>query len=225
MIEIKKLNKHYGHNHILKDININLSPGNVYGIVGQNGAGKTTLFNCIAKIERFSGEIISPFKNLKNHIGLLDTNPIMMTRTTGWEYLKLYSIARHIQYDDFEKHNIFDLPLNQYCANYSTGMKKKLAFMAILLQKNQIYILDEPFNGVDIQSNIIFIEIIERLKKTNKTVLISSHIFSTLKQTCDLIFPIKDGSIKQIIKPEEYDLLESSMHKEIISNQIDRLVV
>lgn len=82
--------------------------------------------------------------------------------------------------DEIDNRNIFDLPLNQYAATYSTGMKKKLALMAILIQENKVLILDEPFNGVDIHSNIIITEIIHQLKLLNKTILISSHIFSTL---------------------------------------------
>jgi ABC-2 type transport system ATP-binding protein len=64
---------------------------------------------------------------------------------------------------------------------------KKLALTAILLQENKFFILDEPFNGVDIQSNIIITEIIIKLKELGKTILISSHIFSTLNDTCDEI--------------------------------------
>jgi ABC-2 type transport system ATP-binding protein len=64
---------------------------------------------------------------------------------------------------------------------------KKLALTAILLQENKFFILDEPFNGVDIQSNIIITELIIKLKELGKTILISSHIFSTLNDTCDEI--------------------------------------
>lgn len=223
MIVVEKLSKSFGKKQVLKDINIELAPGYVYGIVGKNGAGKTTLFNCLAGIETYSGRIISEYKPLKNYIGYLETNPVMLKRITGWEYLKLYSVARKLDYDDFQAHNIFDLPLNQYCSTYSTGMKKKLAFMAILFQKNDIYILDEPFNGVDIQSNIILIEVIKRLKAANKTVIISSHIFSTLRQTCDKIYPIKNGRIDESVLPEDYDKLESNMHSEIIGKNVDKL--
>ena len=104
--------------------------------------------------------------------------------------------ARKTPINDIESRNIFDLPLNQYATTYSTGMKKKLALTAILLQRNEYFILDEPFNGVDIESNMLLTEIIHTLKKLGKTVIISSHIFSTLSDTCDEINLLSEGSIK-----------------------------
>ena len=193
MIAIKDLSKSYGSNQILKKINLDLHKGNVYGFVGKNGAGKTTLFRCLAGLENYNGKIISDYKILKNHLGFLQTNPFFMSKITGWEYLKLLSVARDIKTDNFKKQNIFDLPLNQYTDTYSTGMIKKLAFIGILLQENDIFILDEPFNGVDIHSNILISEIIAKLKSLNKIVLISSHIFSTLSDCSDEIRLLKNG--------------------------------
>lgn len=225
MISIKKLSKTYGSKLVLQDINLELEKGNVYGIVGKNGAGKTSLFNCIAGIIKYDGDIISEYKNIKNHIGLLETNPIFLSRITGWEYLKLLCIARNVHEDNFESQNIFELPLNQYVENYSTGMKKKLALMAILLQKNEVYILDEPFNGVDIQSNILIGSIIEELRKKHKTILISSHIFSSLSQSCDRIFLMEDGRIEKAVSKDQYETLKRELTKDIVRNKIDRLIL
>ncbi len=225
MISIKNLSKSYGNNQVLKNVSCDLSKGKVYGFVGENGAGKTTLFKCIADLETYDGEIKSEYQVLKNHIGFLQTNPIFMSLTTGWEYLKLLSIARNIKNDDFEKRNIFNLPLDQYTENYSTGMMKKLAFMGILLQKNDIYILDEPFNGVDIHSNILILEIIAKLKSLNKTVLISSHIFSTLNDCCDEIRLIKNGQFHKTVQKENFSLLEEEMRKFVVGNKISALEI
>jgi ABC-2 type transport system ATP-binding protein len=168
--------------------------------VGENGAGKTTLFRCIAGLEVFEGEIHATKSPLKNHLGLLFTDPFFFPKLTGKEYIQLLCNAREIELHDINARNIFDLPLNQYASTYSTGMKKKLAITAILLQKNDYFILDEPFNGVDIQSNIIITEIIHKLKELGKIVLISSHIFSTLSATCDEIHLLKRKiSISEIL--------------------------
>ena len=75
MIEISKLSKHYGTKQVLCHINLTFMEGMVYGIVGANGAGKTTLFRCIAGLEDYKGDIISEFQPLKNHLGLLLTEP------------------------------------------------------------------------------------------------------------------------------------------------------
>ena len=223
MIEIRELNKKYGSKQVLTDVNLSIEKGKVYGIVGRNGAGKTTMFRCIIGLESHQGEIHSELEPLKNHTGFLPTNPFMMSRITAWEYLKLHSIARNIKTEDFEDKNIFNLPLNEYAMNYSTGMKKKLALMAIFLQKNDLYILDEPFNGVDIQSNFIITKIISQMKESGKTVLISSHIFSTLKDCCDQIFLLKEGRIDKTVDPSQYHILEEEMKSDIIGDQLDKI--
>ena len=220
MITIKNLSKSYGNNKVLHDINLELSPGKVYGIVGKNGAGKTTLFRCLAGLESYQGDIVSAYDDLKNHLGLLETNPTFISRITGWEYLKLLCIARDITTDNFKAQNIFDLPLDEYAENYSTGMKKKLALMSVILQKNEVYILDEPFNGVDIQSNIIIVELIKKLKSQNKTIIISSHIFSTLRDTCDKIFLLDGGKIEKEVDQEKYLELEEEMKRDIIGDSM-----
>lgn len=218
ILSVKNLSKKYGNKTVLKNINLEFEAGKIYGIVGKNGAGKTTLFKSLTGLESANGKIDSPLGNLKNHIGLLETNPLFLSRITGWEYLKLLCVARGINEDNFDKQNIFDLPLNEYVEFYSTGMKKKLAFMAILLQKNDILILDEPFNGVDIQSNIILSSLIEQLKQKNKTILISSHIFSTLSNLCDQILYLKNGQIVKSVLPQDYKTLEDEMKTDVLMN-------
>jgi ABC-2 type transport system ATP-binding protein len=199
------------------------SKGNVYGIVGENGAGKTTLFRCIAGLESYSGEIISDVTPLKNHLGLLLTDPFFFTMITGKEYIRLLCNARGKTNLDIDSKNIFDLPLNQYASTYSTGMKKKLAITAILLQENEYFILDEPFNGVDIQSNIILTEIILKLKELNKIVIISSHIFSTLSETCDEIHLLRKGEQIKSVQKSGFKNLEQEMKEMTIGNRIDKL--
>ena len=223
MIHIEKLSKTFGSLEVLKNVNLTFEKGKVYGIVGENGSGKTTLFRCIAGLEKHSGTVKGDFDNLKNHLGFLQTDPFFLSRITGREYLQLFCNARNIHGNNFDEKNIFELPLNQYALTYSTGMKKKLALTAILLQNNEVFILDEPFNGVDIQSNIIITGIIHRFKAMGKTVIISSHIFSTLNDTCDEIHLLKDGEFIKRVYKNEFALLEQEMKEITIGNKIDRL--
>ena len=217
------LSKVFGDKEVLKNVSMEFYKGNVYGIVGENGAGKTTLFRCIAGLESYSGEIISDVTPLKNHLGLLLTDPFFFTMITGREYIRLLCNARGKTNLDIDSKNIFDLPLNQYASTYSTGMKKKLAITAILLQENEYFILDEPFNGVDIQSNIILTEIILKLKELNKIVIISSHIFSTLSETCDEIHLLRKGEQIKSVQKSGFKNLEQEMKEMTIGNRIDKL--
>jgi ABC-2 type transport system ATP-binding protein len=223
MIKIKELSKLFGNKEVLKNLSMEFSKGNVYGIVGENGAGKTTLFRCIAGLESYSGEIISDVMPLKNHLGLLLTEPFFFTMMTGREYIRLLCNARGKTNVDIDSKNIFDLPLDQYASTYSTGMKKKLAITAILLQENEYFILDEPFNGVDIQSNIILTEIILKLKELNKIVIISSHIFSTLSDTCDEIHLLRKGEQIKSVNKTGFKDLEQEMKEITIGNLIKNL--
>ena len=223
MIKIINLSKYYGNKQVLNEINFSFKKETVYGIVGENGSGKTTLLRCIAGLEKYNGEITSNFKILKNHIGLLFTEPYFFSKITGKEYLQLLLNARNVEKLNVETKNIFDLPLNQYASTYSTGMKKKLALTAILLQENNIYILDEPFNGVDIESNMVITEIIRSLKQLGKTILISSHIFSTLTEVCDEIHLLRKGKQVKSVQKSEFKTLEQEMKKIMIGDRIKKL--
>ena len=223
MIKIEKLSKFYGKKQVLNSINLEFKKGKIYGIVGENGAGKTTLFRCISGLENYKGNITSEYTKLKEHLGLLLTEPFFFSKITGKEYIRLLANARQMELTNIEDKNIFDLPLNQYASTYSTGMKKKLALTAILLQENDVFILDEPFNGVDIQSNLMITEIIKKFKELEKTVIISSHIFSILANTCDEIYLMKKGEIIKKVEQIDFNKLENEMKEFTIGNRINKL--
>ena len=223
MITISHLFKSFGAKQVLDDVNISCRPGSVSGIVGKNGAGKTTLFRCIAGIESYEGSIVSSGQELKGNIAFLPTAPVVIKWITGREYLQLMANAGRVYDVDFDQYNVFDLPLGEYMHNYSTGMIKKLSIVGILLQRRDIIILDEPFNGVDIQSNIIITEMVQRWKEAGKTVIIASHIFSTLVDTCDMIHHIEDGQIINSVAKDSFDQVEAEIKQVIIDDRLDNI--
>lgn len=209
MIEIKNLKASYGKNQVLNGINLQIQPGEITGIVGLNGAGKSTFFNCLANLVNSQGEILSAYKPLRNHLGLLETNPSMLSMITGEEYLILHCNAKKIPIPNFSESNPFLLPLKKYASTYSTGMKKKLAMTALLLMNQPIYILDEPFNGVDLKSNLQLTDMILDLKSKGKIIIISSHIFSTLAEICDQIHFLNQGVIQASSHKKPFSEIEN----------------
>ena len=224
MIQIQNLTKSYGRKAVLQSISTCFEDGKVYGIVGQNGAGKTTLFRCLAGLEPYTGEIIASQSPLKCCLGLLTVEPYYMAKMTGEEYIYLLTDARGIRLKDLEEKNIFQLPLKDYVSNYSTGMKKKLALTAVLLQDNRYYIFDEPYNGIDLESSMLLTAIIQELKARGKTVILSSHIFSTLKDCCDEILLLDQGRIQKTVQRENFDALEDEMKDRVLMLDIEKLI-
>ncbi len=211
MIEIDSLSKSYGSLAVLKNISLTLDQDQVHGVVGRNGAGKTTFFNCLVGIESYTGTISYSGNNLREESAYLPTRPYMMSHITGHEYLRLIANARHIQTIDPEVRDLFELPLDRYASTYSTGMQKKLALTGLLLQKSEVFLLDEPFNGVDMESNLLIQSLIERLRSLTKTIVISSHIFQTLEKSCDVIHHLEDGHIIKSYLKNELHLLEKEL--------------
>ncbi|MDR3680891.1 MAG: ATP-binding cassette domain-containing protein [Flavipsychrobacter sp.] len=212
MITIKYMNKSYNKKTVLKDINASFVDGKVYGIVGLNGAGKTTFFNCLSGLIDFEGTIthdtLSP---LKNHLGYVPTEPYFFPRTKGIEYLHFIQHAKGADAIAAALPAMFELPLDEYIDHYSTGMKRKIAFTGAMVGDAAIYILDEPFNGVDIKSNLVLKRKILELKEHQKTIFISSHIVSSLTELCDEVHLLKDGKFVLRYMPEQFDQIENDL--------------
>jgi ABC-2 type transport system ATP-binding protein len=214
MLIVKNLSKKYGSNQILDKINLSFGKGEIHGLVGENGAGKTTLFKSICGLESYDGDVIYEMGVLKNVMGYLPTVPYFFSKMSGYEYLILLCQARRVHIKNIHEFNLFNLPLKQYAETYSTGMQKKLALTGLLLQKNEVFILDEPFNGVDISSNMIIKDILAKLKSLDKMIIMSSHIFSSLQDSCDYLHYLKDGQIKNSLPKGSFDQIEMEMKKE-----------
>ncbi len=200
MMKVNRLCKIYGKNQVLIDINTDFERSSIYGIVGYNGAGKTTFFNCLADIVPYKGEVVYE-RNLD--IGYLPTEIFMYPKITGKEYVEFCLSARKRKLDPQQLHewnSIMKLPLNKYAKEYSTGMLKKLALLGLILQRNQILILDEPFNGLDLSTNIILSKVLTYMKEAGKLIMISSHVLEPLKCICDSIDILENGNLKRYTK-------------------------
>lgn len=176
-------------------MNLSLDSNLIHGFVGLNGVGKTTLLNTIYGLKKpVEGTIKFNNKKInKKYVAYLVTDNFFYSNITGKEYLNLF---KNKEFDIDRWNKLFNLPLNKIIDEYSTGMKKKLALLGILKQDKPLIILDEPFNGLDIETCRIVRMILLRLKERNKTIIVTSHIIETLTNLCDFIHYIEAGQIK-----------------------------
>ena len=212
MLKIENLNVNYSEKHVLQNLNLELNQG-IHGIVGLNGAGKTTFFRTLFGLKKLTtGEILFEDQLLKRQqIALLETENFFYSYITGREHLALFQNENF----DLETWNkLFKLPLDERVDNYSTGMKKKLSFLATIKQDRPLMILDEPFNGIDLESTRSISSILKELAK-EKTILISSHVLSTLTEICDTIHYLYKGNIQISSQQEQFGELEQKIFSEL----------
>lgn len=216
LIGIHGLRKSYGRTVVLDGLSVAYKSGKVYGLIGDNGAGKTTLFDCMLGLTRPDGGEIVKTPGLR--VGYLPAEPFFYSLVTAHEYLEFCLKAKGRKIDNGrieELNRLFKLPLGRYASTYSTGMKKKLALMALLLQDNDLYVLDEPFNGVDLYGVIHLKNIIGTLKAEGKTVVVSSHQISVLHELCDNIDYLACGIIARRFENENVTEIENCLMEDV----------
>jgi ABC-2 type transport system ATP-binding protein len=227
LLSISELSFAFGKKAVLQQLSLNVLSKSIHGILGDNGAGKTTLFNVIfGNLTPTSGHMhFHPAEIATGGIAYLETEPFFYAYMTGREYLQLVSFY---QPADLEKWNqVFDLPLNDYVHTYSTGMKKKLAFLGVVMLDKPLIILDEPFNGLDMAACEVVNYILQKLKANGKTILLSSHILSTLLANCDRISMLHAGTMIRHDEKAQFNVLESFLQarfRENTGKKIDELM-
>lgn len=210
ILEISDLELSYGSKTILKKLSMDFYPGKIHGILGVNGAGKTTLFKSIYGMHSPTNGTIKfwGLNNNPNPIAYLETSPSFYPYMKGREYLELLS-HNNSSFNLNVWNALFDLPLDHFVETYSTGMKKKLALLGILALNRPIMLLDEPYNGLDLQNTIILDDILEELKNNGKTILLTSHILEILKRNCDRISLLHNHTVQSSLKKDQYGELET----------------
>jgi ABC-2 type transport system ATP-binding protein len=227
MLEILDLHKAYGQHEVLRGVSLTLRPGTIHGLVGANGAGKTTLINCLYGLERgFAGVVraTETAQLVRDITGLVPYEPYFYPRLTGREYVTFCLQARRRPVPDLRGWNqILELPLDQYADEYSAGMKKKLALLAVLVQDFAYLILDEPFNGLDLESNLLLKEILKRLRHRGTGILLTSHILGTLTEVADEATVLVGGLVQRHYQAAEFGTLEADLLAALHGEKMGRL--
>lgn len=215
MLNFKNLSYNYSSNQVLKNLNLSLDKGKVHGLIGLNGSGKTTLLNCLfGFIKPPSGEILwNDLLIERKDISFLETQNFFYPNLTGREFLTIFPDGKGNFNEDAWK-DLLDLPIDEMVEGYSTGMKKKLALLCILKLDRPIIVLDEPFNGLDMETNHILEKLISILKQKGKTIIITSHILEILHNVCDEIHWLKDGGIEKSFKKNEFHDIDNQLFKD-----------
>ena len=195
MLEVRNLTKTFGSFTALKELNMTIPKGAVYGLVGPNGAGKTTIIRHITGIYRpdsggvtIDGQDIWENPEAKGKIGFIPDD-LFFFNSASIEDMRKYYRGLYPRFDDelFEKiGQAFDLPRKSPIRKFSKGMKKQAAFWLTVSCRPELLVLDEPVDGLDpVMRRQIMGLILADVAEYGTTVLVSSHNLRELEDICD----------------------------------------
>jgi len=210
IINIRGLKKQYGEKVVLKDITLDIYPGQIIGYIGPNGAGKSTTVKILTGIiQDYSGEVTVFGKNLRDNIlevkskvGYIPELAELYDLLTPREYLTFIGKLYHLPDDIIEERSrkmlgSFGLidNMDQRMDSFSKGMRQKVLITSGLLHNPSIVIMDEPLSGLDANAVILVKELLQAMKQEGKTIFYCSHMMDVVEKVSDRIVLISDGSI------------------------------
>jgi ABC-2 type transport system ATP-binding protein len=210
LVEVDQVTKSFGEKVALKDISFAVPAGQLCGLLGPNGAGKTTLFRLLMGILKATkGTLLVDHLDafdkrveVKRLVGFLPDEPVFYSYLSGWEILQL-SAAMHGLNVNATMDRIHPLisrlrlvdDMSNYAEDYSRGMKKKLGLLLSMLHQPKLLILDEPTNGLDVESTHLFYDLMLEESRRGTTVLFSTHLLDQVAKLCSHAVIINDGEI------------------------------
>ncbi|MDZ5575855.1 ABC transporter ATP-binding protein [Enterococcus cecorum] len=226
MIEVIHADKFYDQRQALKDVNLTIKNGTVFGLLGHNGAGKSTLIKSLVsahdltngKIKVDGQELTTHRQEIKQKIGYVPDSPDLFLQLTAMEYWRLMIDIYRINYQDVaakmqEYIQLFSMEADQntLISSMSHGMRQKVILIGALTLDPDIWILDEPLTGLDPQSAFELKELIKKHVANGNTVIFSTHILAIAQEVCDELAILKKGEV--IYSGTVEDLLASQPGK------------
>lgn len=223
MIQFENFTVQFSNKMVLNNFCLNVRKSSVHGLVGMNGSGKSTFFKAACElIEKQNGKITHQNQIIEtSEIAFLETENYFYPKIKASEYLELFRL-NNPKFNPNEWNKLFELPLNQLVENYSTGMRKKLALLGVLALNRSILFLDEPFNGLDLESNEKLKFLIELQAKQGKTIIVTSHILDPLLSVCEKISYLNNQSNAGDFEKNDF-ISFSEMLKANISKSFDNI--
>jgi ABC-2 type transport system ATP-binding protein len=208
-ILVRGLKKFYGTKPAVDGVDLEVPRGSFFGFLGPNGAGKSTTIRILTGLIPYdsgSVEILGyrqPEQDLeiKRRVGLVPDESLLFDRLTGVEFLefvgRMYGLARAVAMD--RAHGLMDLFQLQadrkIIAEYSKGMRKRVAMAAALIHHPALFLMDEPFEGVDAMGARLMKDILSDQVRRGATIFLTSHVLEVVERLCDRVAIINDGRI------------------------------
>ena len=211
MLQIKNYSlEYFKGKKVIDGLNLSVREGDIYAFVGRNGVGKTTTIKSIVGINHITeGDITldkisileDPIK-YKSMIAYVPDNPILYEHLTGIQYLNFIADIFELTYKEREKAikeyaKKFELynDLGNLISSYSHGMKQKLVLIGAFMHDPKMYVLDEPFVGLDPKASFTLKELLREKAKEGKIIFFSTHVLDVAEKLCNRIAIIKDGKL------------------------------
>ena len=210
MITFKEIKKSYGQKNALKNLNLTINDGEIFGLIGHNGAGKTTTISILTSIiDPTSGQVFVDDDLLKENrdrikrkIGYVPDSPDIFLNLTANEYWHFLANLYEVSDDQTESRikelsELFDIDqeIDNPIESFSHGMRQKVIVIGALISNPDIWILDEPLTGLDPQASFDLKEMMKKHAQEGKTVLFSTHVLSVAEELCDRIGILKKGEL------------------------------
>lgn len=204
VIEIQNVSKHFGEEHVLKEVSHTFEKGKIHGIVGNNGSGKTVLMKCICGfLKPDSGAIFVNHKQVgvetdfPEDIGIIIETPGFLPHLSGTQNLRILASLQR-KANDHAIWSVLELVgldpnMKKPVGKYSLGMRQRLGFAQALMEDPGLLILDEPFNGLDKHGVVHIRGIIKNLRLEGKTVILASHNQVDIDELCDTVCEMDAG--------------------------------
>jgi ABC-2 type transport system ATP-binding protein len=204
-LKTEGLTRLYRNGRGIRNVNLQVEQGEVFGFLGPNGAGKTTLIRNLmgflrpqgGRIEVMGLDAVAQSRAVRKKVGYLPSDPALYDFLTGQQNLDLVMAVRGIQDRSRLKSLVdrLDIDLKRRLKTLSRGNKQKVALAAALVHDPDVLILDEPTSGLDPLVQEVFGRLILEEKARGKTIFMSSHVLSEVEALCDRVGVIRDGQI------------------------------
>lgn len=206
-ISVNNVTKKFKNHVVLDQISFDCEPGKIYGFVGYNGSGKTVLFKCICGLLKpDSGTIVINGEKMGDQMirnaGIIIEEPAFIRNETGKKNLEFLYLLNHKRENKIIEEVMVQLGLDpkskKKVREYSLGMRQRLALAQAIMEKPDIYILDEPMNGLDKKGVDEIRQLLLELKNQKKMILLASHNREDISILCDEVFEMEHGRIEKI---------------------------